>query len=117
MYVLITMLMTSMSLYSNTIFSDDLSRSEQLQQAINALNYARTENKEIADKMNALLEQTETAVEQRSVSTLIDIIIQSLLFAAGRIKHYEENFQDYVLGIQEESETLQEYLDHHERSV
>ena len=80
------------------IIDANASKAEQLQQVINILNYVREENKDVADKLEELSEQTDAAFEQGSLSKIIDIIIQALIYATSRIKHYDENFINYVRG-------------------
>ncbi len=69
---------------------------QDIDQAINTLNYIREENKIAADRLQDLYSQTEDAVERSSLSKLIDVLLQSCIYLAERIKHFEENFKKDV---------------------
>jgi len=65
-------------------------------QAIKALSYIREENKIAAERLQDLYSQTEDAVELSSLSKLIDVLLQSCIYLAERIKHFEENFKKKI---------------------
>lgn len=89
-------LATSVSCITIDIDLDSINP-QDVDQAINTLNYIREENKIAADKLQDLFSQTEDAVELSSLSKLIDVLLQSCIYLAERIKHYEENFKKNII--------------------
>lgn len=67
-----------------------------LQETLNALDYIRTENQEIAAKVIDLVNQTEGAIDNVDFFKMIDILIQTLINTIERIKYFDENFYDHV---------------------
>lgn len=88
------------------IIDVNATHAQQLQQVINILNYVREENKDVADKLEELSDLTDEAFEEGSLAKIIDIIIQALIYATGRLKNYDENFIDYVRGIQKDDNNV-----------
>lgn len=98
-YTLLLLLALSSPVHAQAMIDQGATHAEQLQQVINILNYVREENKDVADKLEELSDLTDEAFEQGSLAKIIDIIIQALIYATGRLKNYDENFIDYVRGI------------------
>lgn len=86
------------SIVPSCIIDVNATKATQLQQVINILNYVREENKDVAEKLEELSDLTDEAFEEGSLAKIIDIIVQALIYATSRLKHYDENFIDYVRG-------------------
>jgi len=69
---------------------------QDITQAISTLNYIREENRIAADKLQDLFSQTEDALELSSISKLVDVLLQSCIYLAERVKYFEENFKNHV---------------------
>ena len=84
---------------------------QDMDKAIYTLNYIRVENKEAAEKLEKLYLESEDALERSSISKLIDILLQSCIYLAERIKNFEENFNSNPASLNdlaEEFELLKE---------
>ena len=97
--LLLLLLMTTTISANTELLDPNIPKAEQYQRVINALDYIRNENKEIGDRVSSLMEETELAAGEANLTKMMDIIIRVLLFTTRRFKYYEENFQNYVLGI------------------
>lgn len=72
---------------------------ENPQECINALEYLRDENRKAADKLEQLYLITDDAIDKASMSQAIDALLQSFVYLAERIKHYQEHYSNIVMGL------------------
>ena len=86
-YLTLILLFTFTPCYSTTPLIP-----QNVQETINALNYIREENQLAADKLEDLRLQTNDAFELRSISKIIDILLQYGIYLAERIKFFEEHY-------------------------